>query len=233
MKPCRIMFLLLIAAVWPVRGSAQALANPVSSSTGATPTPVKLELSYIRPTADMKLRNYFFDAFGPYPFSVSVIAAGVNQEGNSPPEWKQAAEGYSRRFASDFGISAIITTTRYALAQLFREDTLYYRCECRGVFPRFGHAVISTFTGRRGDEGHRIFSFPALVSPYAGTITAVYGWYPSRYNAMDGFRMGNYSLLAYLFQNLALEFLYSGPHSMLSRMHLNNRHGALDSGSTP
>jgi hypothetical protein len=64
-------------------------------------------------------------------------------------------------------------------------------------------------------------------------MTAVYGWYPGRYNAMDGFRMHNYSLLGYVGGNLALEFLYSGPHSWLSRMHLNNGHGAPDPGSRP
>ncbi len=39
--------------------------------------------------------------------------------------------------------------------------------------------------------------------------------------AKDAFRMGNYSLLGYLGGNLGLEFLYSGPHSLISRMHLN------------
>ncbi|MBZ5569897.1 MAG: hypothetical protein LAN64_18865 [Acidobacteriia bacterium] len=113
------------------------------------------------------------------------------------------------------------------------EDTLYYRCECKGFFPRMKHAVISTFTSRRGDDGHRVFSVPALVAPYAGTMTAVYGWYPDRYGAKDGFRMGNYSVLGYVGGNIALEFLYGGPHSLLSRMHLSNRHGAPDSRSQP
>ena len=128
----------------------------------------------------------------------AAIAAGINQADNTPPECRQGAAGYSKRFASDFGIAAVTTTTRYALARAFREDTLYYRCECRGVFPRLSHAMLSTFTGRRGEDGHRVFSVSALVAPYAGTMTAVYGWYPGRYNAKDGFRMGNYSLLGYV-----------------------------------
>jgi hypothetical protein len=115
----------------------------------------------------------------------------------------------------------------------FREDTLYYRCECRGVFLRLNHAVTSTFTGRRGDDGHGAFSFSTLVAPFAGTMTAVYGWYPGRYNTKDCFRMGNYSLLGYLAWNVALEFLYSGPHSVLSRVHLNNGHGASGPGASP
>ena len=93
--------------------------------------------------------------------------------------------------------------------------------------------MISTFTARRGSDGRRVFSVPALVAPYVGTMTAVYGWYPDRYGAKDAFRMGNYNLLAYMVGNITLEFFYGGPHSLLSRMHLNNRHGAPSSGSNP
>jgi hypothetical protein len=243
-RPRRIMpFLLIIAnlAAFPALGTAQLASDSgTSSSPGASittlpasPTYPPLDLTYTRPTEKTKLRNYFFDAFGPYPIVGSALAAGVNQEDNSPPEWRQGMEGYGKRIGSDFGIAAIATTTRYGLAEAFREDTLYYRCQCTGAFPRLGHAVISTFTSRRGEDGHRVFSFPALVAPYAGTMTAVYGWYPGRYDAMDGFRMGNYSLLVYVAGNIALEFLYSGPHSWISRMHLNNTHGAPDSGSNP
>jgi hypothetical protein len=51
-------------------------------------------------------------------------------------------------------------------------------------------------------------------------MAAVYGWDQGRYNAKDAFRMGNDSLLGYAGGNIALEFLYGGPHSWLSRMHL-------------
>jgi hypothetical protein len=86
--------------------------------------------------------------------------------------------------------------------------------------------MISTLTARRGEDGHRVFSVPALVAPYAGSMTATYGWYPSRFGAKDAFRTGNYNLLAYMGGNIALEFFYSGPHSLLARMHLNNAHGS-------
>ena len=93
--------------------------------------------------------------------------------------------------------------------------------------------MISTFTARRGEDGHRVFSIPALVAPYAGTMTAVYAWYPGRYDSTDAFRMGNYNLLVYMAGNIALEFFYSGPHSMFSRMHLSNSHGASGSSANP
>jgi hypothetical protein len=234
-----VLSLLPIAglAIVPLLAKAQSLVDQGDSSRTAAlaastahPQP---DLTYIRPTRKTRLHNYFFDTFGPYPIVGAAFAASINQAESTPPEWKQGAEAYGKRFASDFAIAGVSTTTRYALAEALHEDTLYYRCKCKGLFPRLGHAVVSTFTSRRGEDGHRVFSFPALVSPYAGTMTAVYAWYPGRYNAMDGFRMGNYSLLGYVGGNIALEFLYSGPHSWRSRMHLNNGHGAQDPASRP
>jgi len=226
-----ILFLLAIVslAVLPL-ANAQSLVDLNDSSSSALPsattTRPQRDASYLRPTQKIKLHNYLFDTFGPYPLVGAALAAGINQVDNTPPEWKQGADAYGKRVGSDFAIAGVTTTTRYALAQALREDTLYYRCECKGLFPRLGHAVVSTFSSRRGTDGHRVFSFPALVAPYAGTMTAVYAWYPGRYDAKDGFRMGNYSLLGYIGGNIALEFLYSGPHSWRSRLHLNNGHGA-------
>jgi hypothetical protein len=229
--------LLIIAALafafLPMLAQAQLLADPGSSPRVVASTETRPNLTYTRPTAKTKLHNYIFDAFGPYPIVGAGAAAGINQAYNTPPEWKQGAAGYGKRFGSDFGIAAVSTTTRYALAQAFKEDTLYYRCECKGVFPRLKHAVISTLTARRGEDGHSVFSFPSLVAPYAGTMTAVYAWYPGRYNGKDALRMGNYTMLGYVGANIGLEFLYRGPNSFLSRMHLNNGRGAVTPGSNP
>jgi hypothetical protein len=175
-------------------------------------------------------RNYVFDAYRPYPIVGAVFTDGINQLSNSPPEWNQGVEGNSKQFGFDMGIAAVGTTTHYGLAETFKKDILCYRCECKGVFLRLGHAVISTPTARRGEDGHRVFSLPALIAPYAGSMTAVYGWYSNRYGAKDAFRMGNYSMLAYMGENISLESIYSGPHSLMHSMHLNNTHGSPDKG---
>jgi hypothetical protein len=223
-----------VSAILPAFARAQSLVDsPDSSGTIAATIPVQPDLIYIRPTQKTKLRNYAFDTFGPYPIAGAASAAGIGQAYNTPPEWQQGAEGYGKRIGSAFGIAAVSTTTRYGLAQAFKEDTLYYRCECQGVYSRLRHALISILTARRGEDGHRVFSFPALIAPYAGTMTAVYAWYPGRYNGKDALRMGNYTVLGYVGGNVALEFLYSGPHSLLSRMHLNNARGAPSSGTNP
>jgi len=231
-----LMLAIVAAAMSATLAHAQAaveLGDSPGVALSATTAHSQPDLQYTRPTEKAKLANYFFDAYGPYPIAGAAIVAGINQYEVHPPEWGAGADGYGKRFGSNFAIAAVGTTTRYALAKALREDTLYYRCECKGFFPRLSHAVISTFTSRRGDDGHRVFSFPALVAPYAGTMTAVYGWYPARYGTKDGFRMGNYSLLGYVGGNIALEFIYSGPHSWISRMHLNNTHGARYPGSNP
>jgi hypothetical protein len=213
-------------------GRAQAVADTVSSSSSSSAesssagtTRAPRDLTYRRPREKIKLRNYLFDTFGPYAIVGSGILGAINMADRTPPEWGQGAEAYGERVGSDFGIAMVTTTTRYALAKVFREDTLYYRCECKGVFRRFGHAVISTVTARYGDDGRRRLSFPALVAPYGGTMTAAYGWYPGRYGVKDGMRMGNYTLLAFVGGNIAREFIYGGPHTLFSRV---NRSAAPD-----
>ena len=229
-KVHRVIFVLLAAVVLAglslTARPQSVLPSGDASGTAAITPSRQLDLSYVRPTQRTKVNNYLFDAFGPYPIAGAAFAAGIGQFSNAPPEWSQGLKGYGRRLGSDYGIAVVATTTRYGLSEAFREDAMYYRCECRGFFPRLSHALISTLTARRGDDGHRVFSLPALIAPYAGSMTATYGWYPSRYGAKDAFRMGNYSLLAYAGSNISLEFFYSGPHSLLSRMHLNNTHGS-------
>jgi len=219
------MVLALVPAFLAVSFQGRSQSLSISDNAAAN-----AGITYIRPTPRITVKNYVFDAFGPFAFVGTVLTASLDQETNTPPEWKQGSGGYAKRFGSDFGIAVAGTTARYGAAAAFKDDTSYYRCECRGVFPRMGHAVLATLTARRGQNGHRIFSFPALAAPYVSSITAVYGWYPSRYGVKDAFRMGNYSLLESIGTNVGLEFLYSGPHFLLSRMRLNHAPGAPDPG---
>jgi hypothetical protein len=228
-----IILTIAFLAGLPLLAGSQAIPYAEESSDTVAGASIRQsDPTYVRPSQKTKLSNYIFDAIGPYPIVAAGFTAGVNQLSNTPPEWHQGAEGFGKRFGSDFGIAIATTTTRYALSQAFKEDALYYRCECQGVFLRLRHAVLTTLTARRDRDGHRVFSVPALVAPYAGSMTAVYGWYPDRYGAKDAFRMGNYSLLIYASGNIAMEFLYGGPHSLLSRMHLAKMHGRPGPGLT-
>lgn len=217
-------FLLAFNASQLQAQSSQGATTPAATNTAApdrsAPAHAEPGVSYIRPSESEKLHNFIFDAVGPYPFIGAAGAAGISQASKKPPEWGEGWDAYGVRVASDFGIALTTTTVRYGLAEAFREDTLYYRCDCKGILPRLGHALISTVTARRGDDGHREFSFPALAAPYGGSMAATLGWYPSRYGPKDGFRIGNYNLLGQAGQNVALEFIYGGPHTLLNSMHI-------------
>jgi hypothetical protein len=121
MKIGWVILLLAIAglAIQPLRVQAQSAAGSGDFATtpGAPKSTQYPDLTYRRPTQKTKLHNYFFDAFGPYPIVGASVAAGINQADRTPPEWGQGAEGYGKRFASNFGIAIVSTTTRYGLAQ--------------------------------------------------------------------------------------------------------------------
>lgn len=200
--------------------ASDAVLTPVGeAAVPLSPIPVEPSpiLAYTRPTQREKLRLFEFDAFGPYAFAKAALGAGFQQASNAPPEWGGGAKPFGERVASNFGIQLVTTTTRYGMAEALREDVAYYPCECRGFFHRVRHAVISTVTARHGHDGHTSFSVSGLVSPYAGTMTAL-AWYPGRYGPKDGFRMGNYNVAIRAMENLALEFVYGGPHSMFSHI---------------
>jgi hypothetical protein len=209
---------------------------PAPAKRAASPTPQE---SYVRPQGPTpytplaeseELHNYLYEAFGPYPLMVSAFVAGYHQARRNPPDWREGFPGYSERFGSDFGISAINISTRYALAEAMDEDVYYYRCACAGVWPRLKHAVASVVVAGNRITGRPMFALPGVVAPYAGPLVAVRTWYPDRYGLKDGFRMGNYGLLDYAIGNIGLEFLPSLTHdkakSFVRRFHLENRHAA-------
>jgi len=140
---------------------------------------------------------------------MSAIAAGIDQGKPAPPEWDSGAQGYGERYGWRFGMQMVSQTTAYSLGALSHEDVTYHRCECTGLIPRTTHAFVSTLTAKTR-SGRTVFSVPALVSPYAGSFTAVNAWYPSRYEPADAFRIGNMSFVFKAAGNLVGEFLAPG-----------------------
>jgi hypothetical protein len=202
--------------VVPEVSSAVLLPDePAPNSEIAITAPI-----YVRPSEKQKLSAFEFDAFGPHALSTAIAIAGFQQHADAPPEWGQGIDSFGARLGSNVGIESITVTSRYAIAEVVREDTIYYPCACKGFFRRLGHAMISTVTARRGEDGHTVFSISGIVSPYVGSMTAL-AWYPDRYGVKDGFRMGNYNLAGQAAKNVAFEFIYGGPHAMFGRNHIN------------
>jgi hypothetical protein len=222
---CIFIFALSVAGPAALLG-AQSTSAPDAGARFSPTAPSSSGQAYSPPSEKELLHDYLLDLAGPYPIFTASASAGIHMATDSPPEWRQGAAAYGKRFASSFGIGAVETSTRYGLSEALNEDTLYYPCECTGIFPRIRHAVVSSFTARRRDNGERVLSFPSVAAPYAGTFAGVYGWYPSRYGAADALRMGSNGLLCYVGGNIALEFLAGGAHPLLAHLHITIPNGS-------
>lgn len=196
--------------------SSPALAAAPSDS--APDAPVASTNDYAAPTEAQKIHDFTSNALGPVAFAGASFAAAIDQGTNFPREWGQGLGGYSTRVASNFGTGLVSATVQYSLAEVFHEDTAYYRCTCTGFLPRFWHAAASTFAARRGDDGYASFSVALAVSPFVGPMIAANTWIPDRNGPILGFRLGTYNLLGQFGQNVAREFLYGGSHTLLGRI---------------
>jgi hypothetical protein len=58
-------------------------------------------------------------------------------------------------------------------------------------------------------------------------------WYPDRYSVKDGFRMGNYNLAGQAAGNLALEFIYGGPHTLFKHIRGSKSQGGTGADRNP
>jgi hypothetical protein len=199
-----------------------ALPSAAAPSPDGSDIPMTAALVYSPPSGDQKFRNFLWNAIGPVAFAGASLAGAIDQGADFPHQWGQGANAYAVRVASNLGISLVSATSEYAIAEAFGEDTAYYRCTCRGFFPRFWHAAMSTVAARRGEDGHYAFSPALTVSPFIGPMVAANTWIPSRDGSDLGAHMGAYNLLGQFAQNEALEFLYGGPHTLLAaiRRHL-------------
>lgn len=196
--------LAIISSVAFAQGSKMGRASTRNSDTAKVG---EQETGYGRPDFRQRLRNYEVSTFGPAQMTTVIFGAAISQADNVPPEWRQGWGAYGERLASHFGSTAVSGTTNFALGEALRLDTKYYPCTCKGIWPRLRYAFLSSVTARAGEDGHRVFSPPAIVSPYAGAF-AMLGWYPARYRAEDAFRTGNYNFLDSVGMKIALEFLH-------------------------
>lgn len=215
----RAVLLAACAAVALAGSMALAQGPNAEEASDSNSRASKADLSqtgYVRPDFRQRLRNYEVSTFGTPQMATVVFGAAISQADYVPPDWGQGWGAYGERLASHFGSSLTEGTANFALAEVLRLDTKYYPCTCKGIWPRVGHALISSVTARAGEDGHRVFSIPAVASPYAGAF-ATLAWYPARYNAEDAFRTGNYNFLDSVGMKIALEFL----HPVMKKFHIH------------
>ena len=181
------------------RNLATGIAGPSETQTpkdsqGQTPPLAAPTMpAYSFPSADQRFKQYLTRSFGPRAFLRPALQGALDQRRNEPEEWKQGASGYAKRYASWFVQNAISETTRYGLSEAFRVEQKFHKCECTGFLPRLGHAVKESFVART-PRGREIPSVPSFVAPYAGSMVAVYTWYPGARQWKDSVRTGTLTL---------------------------------------
>ena len=181
-----------------------SLVNHPAATLQQTTSPAG---GYVFPSRRQRLNQYLWETFGPLTLIGVGVAAGIDQGQNNPPEWKQGASGFGKRFASRMGQYTIEQTTSYALSEAFRLDTAFQRSHRQGFSARLGDALIQNVTSRTR-TGKRIISAPRLAGVYVGGLVPALTWYPSRFSYKDGLREGTYSLAAGFALNVLREFIF-------------------------
>ena len=192
--------------------TAASLADPEPQTQQSQPPATDTANASARPAvynfpdSSQRFRNYLQSAFGVGTIFASGISGAIAQNRNDPPEWKQGAEGYAKRFGSAFGERFIASTTVYGLGEAFHQDTSYHKCACTGTLNRLGHALKETYVART-ESGRIVPSLPALVGPYVGGVAGTYAWYPDRFSWKDGIRQGTGILISRPLLSIFREFL--------------------------
>jgi hypothetical protein len=202
----------------PIAQTTSAAEKSATAQTAAT--------SFVFATGRDRRKQYLTDLVGPGAFfsagfqaaqdqaqslKVGYPADGFSLVGLHPahgaiPEWSEGLEGYSKRYASRFGMSLIGTTSRYGMGEILHQDVTYHPCQCQGWLPRTYHALSQSVVAHTR-SGKAVPSLPALASPYIAAELATIAWYPTRYNASDALRTSTLLYYGLPIKNLTKEFL--------------------------
>jgi len=116
-----------------------------------------------------------FDWFQ-YPWYGAL--AGISQARNSEPGYGQGAEGYAKRYASQFADGTIENFMVNAVVpSLLRTDPRYYQLGKGSVLKRTGYA-LSRLVITRTDSGHNTFNTAEIGGSLAAAAISTYSYHP-------------------------------------------------------
>src|SRR5690242_9160403 len=78
--------------------------------------------------------------FGIGILGADVVAAGISQANDTPPEW-QGAAGFGKRLGDTVGSSSIAAGVGFGLSTALHIDPRYYRCMTCGFWGHVGSAA--------------------------------------------------------------------------------------------
>jgi hypothetical protein len=104
--------------------------------------------------------------------------AGISQARNSEPGYGQGAEGYAKRYASQFADGTIENFMVNAVVpSLLRTDPRYYQMGKGSVLKRTGYALSRLFVTRT-DSGHNTFNVAEIGGSFAAAAISTYSYHP-------------------------------------------------------
>ncbi len=116
-----------------------------------------------------------FDWFQ-YPWYGAL--AGISQARNSEPGYGQGAEGYAKRYASQFADGTIENFMVNAVVpSLLHTDPRYYQMGRGSVLKRTGYALSRLFVTRT-DSGHNTFNVGEIGGSFAAAAISTYSYHP-------------------------------------------------------
>ena len=152
-----------------------------------------------------KLRYHAQRTFSPSSLAMSSVKAGYSQMTDSPTEWGQGGDGYSKRLGSSVASSAIRAGLAFGLDSALHQDPRYYRSGSAGFGSRTAHALRGTILTRT-DSGGETLSVWRLGSAY-GAAFITNQWHPDRLNTVrHGLVTGSTRLGFDLVRNVIAEF---------------------------
>jgi len=110
-----------------------------------------------------KFEYRMVSAFGPTKIITVAVIAGYDQLTNTPSEWKQGAEGYGKRYASQFGTNVARQTFAFGLEAALHEDPRYFPSGEKGFGKRF-KSVLKQAILTRTDSGRDRFAVGRIGS---------------------------------------------------------------------
>jgi hypothetical protein len=116
-----------------------------------------------------------FDWFQ-YPWYGAL--AGISQARNSEPGYGQGAEGYAKRYGSQFADGTIENfMVNAVMPSLLRTDPRYYQMGKGSVLKRTGYALSRLFVTRT-DSGHNTFNVGEIGGSFAAAAISTYSYHP-------------------------------------------------------
>jgi hypothetical protein len=187
----------LAVTLGPMLAAQSQNSAPVEHESKSIGKPVDLLLNYLNMAGATRAgefhpltqreRTYIYlkTMVNPLGYIKAGFSAGIDQWNDKPPEWKQGASGYGKRFANIVGQYSIQRSVTFGLASTLHEDNRYFNSGEKGLWSRTSYALASGVLAR-ADDGSRHVSISQLGGVAASAFLSRSWQPPSQNSAGDG-----------------------------------------------